>query len=171
MALLEKIRKNVSGTFNGKGMALGAALMGATTALAPMTANAADGRPQYDDVRLENAERQALSGPAASGKNRIALKLLGGTDELTHALWSIAPDIEKETDRDVWLIRAADDNPNDNKTKLEIYVSGRKTGTLSLDDFYLIKERLTASVKDGINIMNARDTASLDQPIPVADGS
>ncbi len=62
MALLEKIRKNVSGTFNGKGMALGAALM--TAASAP--AFAQDANVQLAANNTASTTEIALTTPAST---------------------------------------------------------------------------------------------------------
>jgi len=119
--------------------------------------HAADGQVQYRDIRNESPGVVELSGSTASGLNRIALKVLGGTDDINRAIYLAAQHIEKMTDRDVFFIHVNDDNPNDDETKIEIWASGLHTSTLKVYSTSLMKEKLVAVVNDGIKRIKARD--------------
>ena len=119
--------------------------------------HAVDGEVQYRDIRNESPGVIELSGSTASGLNRIALKVLGETDDINRAIYLVAQHIEKTTDRDIFFIHSNDDNPNDDETKIEIWVSGEHTSTLTVHSPDLMKEQLVAVVNDGIRRVKARN--------------
>lgn len=160
MAVLKKIKENFGGA------AAGAMMLGAV-AMPFASASAADGKISYADLRSKSAEVNKLVPALASGKGRVALKVLGGTPALNKAIYLSAQKIEKNIDRDIAFLHAKDDNAHDNKTKVEIWVSGYKTGTLSFYGADLVEEQLTAVINGGIErVQEARKTASLDQAKP-----
>lgn len=120
--------------------------------MSPMRAGAVDGQVQYDDLRLESAGVVEAAGHAASGKNRIALMVKGGDKALLQKLYIAASQVEKDINRDVWFLHSVDSNSSDDKTEVDIYVSGRKTGTLfiSSSQEYMANDLIVAGVHDGI---------------------
>ena len=110
-------------------------MMLGTVAMPFASASAADGKVQYKDIRAKSAGYVEAAGHVASGKNRIALMVKGGDKPLLKAIYSYAKDIENKTGRDVWFLHTIDDKPDDEKTEVDIYVSGRRAGTLGISEF------------------------------------
>ncbi len=167
MAVLKKIKENFGDA--SKGAVAGAMMLGAV-AMPFASASAADGKVQYKDIRAKSEGYVRMAGHAASGKNRIALMVKGGEKPLLKAIYSYAKDIENKTGRDVWFLHTIDDKPDDGKTEVDIYVSGRRTGTLGISgaEKYL-GDALSSYVEDGIN--QTGKTASLEdqkKPAPAA---
>lgn len=144
-----------------KGFAVAA--VGAAAGFSSTVANAAGGKVMYKDIRRETPEVVELSGPVASGNNKIALKVNGGDKAFFRSTAEAAKNIAQKSGRDVWVLLSKDDDPNDGKIKIDVYVSGGKTGTLTTFNTDLLNEQLIAAVNNGIR----RSTASLDQPAEV----
>lgn len=172
MAVLKKIRENFGDV--SKGAVAGAMMLGAV-AMPFASASAADGKVQYKDIRAKSEGYVRMAGHAASGKNRIALMVKGGNNNLLKILYVAAKNVENNTDKDVWFLHSVDDKPNDGNTEVDIYVSGRKTGTLVIAPTLEKDADKMLSLVVGDGLRQIKETASVDgtkqKPVAANDPS
>lgn len=91
---------------------------------------AGDGKVDYADLR-DKEQAVIDAAPIFASKEKTAIIAYGGSDEVLHAVYTAAQEIEKTTDEDIFFLQAPDRDGDPNVTEFRIYTRGVHTGTFT----------------------------------------
>ena len=104
---------------------------------AAVGAQAGDGNVSFADIRGESAA--TIEGaPVAASRDRTAIIAYGASDHIMNILYQASRHIEENSEEDIFLLRAPDDDGDDEyaglRTTIAVYTRGIQAGTVTVGE-------------------------------------